>query len=296
LFSFPIKYHEPVFRPPSEAYSLILQITIGCSWNCCAFCEMYTSKNFRVKPEEEIFTEIDKLAEFFPETRKIFLADGNAMVLSSDKLLKVLEYLNDKFPRLTRISAYAIPKDLKNKTLDELTALQKAGLKLIYVGIETGDDELLKLINKGETSESTVNSMNKAKDAGIKSSVMIINGLGGRKYSSQHALHSAKVINQIQPEYLSTLVLSFPFGVGHFRAKFGDGFVEMNILDLLQEQKLFISNLDLKETVFRSDHASNYLILKGNLNRDQKLLLSQLDSAIHAPEHANLRKEWERGL
>jgi radical SAM superfamily enzyme YgiQ (UPF0313 family) len=296
LFSFPIKYHEPVFRPPSEAYSLILQVTIGCSWNRCAFCEMYTSKNFRVKPEEEIFTEIDQMAQFFPDTRKIFLADGNAMVLSSDKLLRILAYLNHKFPRLTRISAYAIPKDLKNKTLDELMALQKAGLKLIYVGIETGDDVLLDLINKGETAESTVASMKKAKEAGIKSSVMIINGLGGRKYSSQHAINSAKVVNLVQPEFLSTLVLSFPFGVGHFRAKFGGEFVEMNILDLLHEQKLFISNLNLKDSVFRSDHASNYLILKGILNRDQQNLISQIDLAIQAPEHANLRKEWERGL
>lgn len=296
MFSFPIKYHEPVFRPPSEAYSLILQVTIGCSWNRCAFCEMYTSKNFRVKPEEEVFAEIDKMADFFPDTRKIFLADGNAIVLSSDKLMRILAYLNHKFPRLTRISAYSIPKDLKNKTLDELTALQKAGLKLIYVGIETGDDVLLDLINKGETAESSVNLMNKAKEAGIKSSVMIINGLGGKKYSTQHAMNSAKVVNLVQPEFLSTLVLSFPFGVGHFRTKFGGEFVEMNILDLLQEQKLFISKLNLNGTVFRSDHSSNYLVLKGILDRDQQNLIIQIDKAIQAPEHANLRMEWERGL
>jgi len=257
---------------------------------------MYALKKFAVRPEEEVFSEIDKMAEFFPGTRKVFLADGNAVVLGTTKLLKILQYLKLKFPFLNRISSYAIPKDLKNETIEELMALQEAGLKLIYVGVETGDDQLLKLLNKGETVASTSSSMNKIKEAGIKCSVMIINGLGGRKFSRQHASNSAKVINQIQPEYLSTLVLSFPFGVGHFRTKFGGEFVEMNILDLLEEQKLFISNLALKETVFRSDHASNYLVLKGILNRDQNILLNKLDVAIKAPEHAGLRKEWERGL
>ena len=296
MFSNPIKYDEPVFRPPSEAYSLILQPTIGCSWNRCAFCEMYASKKFRVKSEKDIFLDIDDAASYLPDTRKIFLGDGNAMVLGHEKLMRIINYLNGKMKRLSRISAYAIPKDMKNKSVEELRSLQKAGLKLIYVGLETGDNGLLKMINKGETAESMIASMQKAKEAGIKSSVMIINGLGGKQYSPQHAINSAKVINAIQPEYLSTLVLSFPYGVGHFQQRFAGDFEELNLLGILHEQHSFISNLELESTIFRSDHASNYLVLKGILNRDKQLLLDKLQSAIDAPEMANLRQEWQRGL
>ena len=295
LFS-PITYDEPVFRPPSEAYSLIIQLTIGCSWNKCAFCEMYTSKKFRIRPINEIFAEIDKTAEIYPDVKKVFLADGNAMVLSTAKLLKVIEYLNKKFPRLTRISAYAIPKDLENKTVLELKQLLEVGLKLIYVGIETGDDELLQMINKGETSLSTIESMQKVRESGIKSSVMIINGLGGRQYSQQHAENSAKVVNAIQPEFLSTLVLSFPFGMEHFKSRFHGEFFPLNILGLLKEQKRFLLIAQLHETVFRSDHASNYLVLKGMLGRDKERMLNEIDKAISHPDHANLREEWQRGL
>jgi radical SAM superfamily enzyme YgiQ (UPF0313 family) len=243
-----------------------------------------------------LFAEIDQAALHFPKTRKVFLADGNAMVLSTDKLTRILNYLNDKFKNLIRITAYAIPKDLKNKTVDELISLKEGGLKMIYVGIETGDDELLKLINKGETAESTISSMKKAKQAGIKSSVMIINGLGGKHFSVQHSENSTKVINAIQPEFLSTLILSFPYGVDHYEKRFAGEFEEMNILELLSEQHTFISNLNLESTIFRSDHASNYLSLKGILGRDKQLFLGQLQSALAAPEFANLRQEWQRGL
>lgn len=296
MFFNPIAYDQPVFRPPSEGHSLILQVTNGCSWNRCAFCEMYTSKKFRIKPVGKVTEEIDTAAKYFPDTRKIFLADGNAMVLSVDKLLEILEYLGKTFPRLTRISAYAIPRDLQNKSVGDLRKLQNAGLKLIYAGIETGDDALLEMIEKGETGESTIRSMSKARAAGIKSSVMIINGLGGKKFTAQHVENSAKVINAIQPEFLSTLVLSFPYGVDHFKSKFKGDFLEMNILDLLAEQKVFLQNLDLSETVFRSDHASNYLVLKGILNRDKTQMIKNLEAAIEAPEMAGLRQEWQRGL
>ena len=296
MFYNQIQYDEPVFRPPSEGYSLILQPTIGCSWNCCAFCEMYASKKFRVKSEEEIFSDIDNATNYNPDVRKVFLGDGNAMVLSTDKLLNILNYLNEKIKSLSRVSAYAIPKDMKNKSIDELRLLREAGLKLIYVGLETGDDGLLKTINKGETVESMIASMQKAKEAGIKSSVMIINGLGGKRYSGLHAVNSAKLINAIQPEFLSTLVLSFPYGVKHFQKRFGGEFEEMNILGLLHEQHSFVANLELESTIFRSDHASNYLVLKGILNRDKQSLLDKLQCAIDAPEMANLRQEWQRGL
>jgi radical SAM superfamily enzyme YgiQ (UPF0313 family) len=296
LLFHPIKYDEPLFRPPSEAFSLILQVTIGCSWNKCAFCEMYTSKKFRVRSEEDVLKDINAARQWNPDLRKVFLADGNAMVLSSGRLMAVLFPLNDRFSKLSRISAYSLPKDLENKSVKELTELKNAGLTLIYVGIETGDDEILKLINKGETFESTINNLSKAKEAGIKISVMILNGLGGKKYSVQHALNSAKIINAIQPEFLSTLVLSFPFGMDHYKTRFKGTFEALDRSGLLKEIYLFISELRLENAVFRSDHASNYLILKGNLSRDRERILSQIETAIQNPEVTNFREEWQRGL
>ena len=213
-----MQYNTPLFRPPSEANSLIFQITLGCSWNKCAFCEMYTSIHFKVRKEEEIIDEINTAArEINYPIRKVFLADGDSMVLSTKKLLNILNVINKAFPKIQRISAYALPKNLSSKSLEELIELREAGLKLVYVGIESGDDELLKLIDKGETYASTIEGLLKAKQAGINSSVMILSGLGGLKYSEQHARNSAGILNKIQPLYASTLVLSFPFGVDGYK-------------------------------------------------------------------------------
>ncbi len=291
-----INYNEPLFRPPSEAYSLIFQVTLGCSWNKCTFCEMYTSKKFKVRKQEEIFNEIKEVAAITQDVRKIFLADANAMVLSSGKLLGILNELNNSFPRINRVSAYALPKDISSKTDEELSELRKAGLKLIYIGIESGDDEVLKSVNKGETFNSTVDGLLKAKKAGIKSSVMILNGLGGKKYSKQHAENSAKIINVIQPEFVSTLVLSYPFGIPHFKKRYNSDFIPLNKLELIEEMEIFLKNLNLENSIFRSDHASNYLVLKGILNRDKETLLKNIRNVLNNPESARLRQEWERGL
>ena len=293
---FPLEYNEPVFRPPSEAYSLILQLTLGCSWNRCAFCEMYSSKKFKVRKEEEIIREIKEVASISTDIKKVFLADGNAMVLSTSKLLRIINEINKTFPRVTRISAYALPKDISSKTDDELKQLSDAGLKLLYVGIESGDDELLRLINKGETFNSSVDGLQKARKAGIKLSVMILNGLGGKNYSLQHAINSAKAINLIQPEFLSTLVLSFPYGEDHFKKRFKGNFKALTTLELIEEMKIFIENLELENSVFRSDHASNYLVLKGNLNRDKQIFLNNINTVLQSPDDASLRPEWTRGL
>lgn len=295
MFNECINYNEPLFRPPSEAYSLIFQLTLGCSWNKCAFCEMYTSKKFKLRKEEEVFTEIESIKNK-ADIRKVFLADGNAFVLSYEKLSRVLRKLNDTFPKLNRISAYALPKDILAKTDKDLSNLVGLGLKLLYVGIETGDDELLKIINKGESRDSTIKALKRARKAGIKLSVMILNGLGGEKYLKQHALNSAAVVNSIQPEYLSTLVLSMPFGLEHFKAKYNDDFLQLSPIQLVYEMGLFIKNLELKNTIFRSDHASNYLVLKGILNRDKAELLNRINEVLRAPEAASLRPEWMRGL
>ena len=292
---FPIKYNEPLFRPPSEAESLILQVTLGCTWNKCAFCEMYGTKKFRVREEEDVFREIKSVASVQPGLRKLFLADGNPMVLSAKRLLNIINFAKQSFPKLRRVSTYALPTDLLSKTKEELIELKNAGLDLVYVGIESGDDEVLSMINKGETFRSTVDGLLKAREAGIKLSVITINGLGGTKYSEQHAVNSARILNAIQPEFASVLVLSFPFGVEKYQKKFNGDFREMSITDLLKEMELFMRNTELERTIFRSNHASNYLVLSGVLSKDKQAFLNAIDFAINNPESAGLREEWMRG-
>ena len=293
-----MRYIEPLFRPPSEGASLILQVTNGCSWNQCAFCEMYTApqKKFSVKPFAQIETELEEAAVRYAGVRRIFLADGDAMVLSMRRLLQILEAIQKYFPNLNRVSSYCLPRNVASKSTEELEALRNAGLSLVYVGAESGDDELLNIINKGETFASTASALNKLHQAGIKSSVMILNGLGGQALSQQHALNSARLVNETQPHYLATLVVSFPLGEQRFRTHFPSGIDLLDQRGLFQELEQFISHTELENTIFRSDHASNYLALKGVLGKDKQRLLGMLHTAQHAPEKLALRQEWQRGL
>lgn len=291
---FALKYDEPLFRPPSEAYSLIFQITRGCSWNQCTFCEMYTTKDFKAKKREKNIDDITQAAIQFPETRKVFLADGDAMVLSSERLLEILQLLKQSFPRLTRVGIYASTRNLLTKSPQELQELRDAGLKIIYVGVESGDDVILERNHKGETFKTTVEGLIRAHEAGIQSSVMILTGMGGTERSSQHAIASAQVLNETQPHFASTLVLTFPFGVTHYVKRLGLPFELPDKNGLLAELQTMISQLELKETIFRSDHASNYLSLKGILNRDKEKLLEQIAFAMG--NNGTLRPEWLRGL
>jgi len=296
MFFPPIQYEQPLFRPPSEARSLILQITSGCSWNKCAFCEMYTSKSFKFKPFDTVQQEIKQVVSSGLKFNKVFLADGDAMVLSANRLMPILNEIKTKLTKIRRISAYARPSDFAKKTIEELKELKSAGLDLAYVGVESGDDEVLKNINKGETFKSTVEGLLKAKEAGIKLSVMILNGLGGKELSRQHAINSAKVLNEVQPEFASTLVLSLPLGEAHFKNRYTSNFTMLNKLELIEEMGIFLKQTELNQTVFRSDHASNYLILKGILSKDKNSLLNKINDVLSNPQLANLREEWERGL
>lgn len=294
---YPIDYIEPVFRPPSEAQSFILPLTNGCSWNKCTFCEMYTQeqKKFRARKEEEVFADIERVAKAVPQTRRVFLADGDAMILPTRRLKVVLQKLQASFPHLERITSYCLPRNLAKKTTEELKELKALGLDMLYVGLESGDDFVLDMVNKGETFESSVSALKKIRDSGIRSSVMVLNGLGGQRYSEQHALNSAKAVNSAQPDYVSTLVVSFPMGEERYRERFID-WEPLNQRQLFKELRAFIGHLELENTVFRSDHASNYLPLKGVLGRDKARLLAELDTAIHQPEKVSLRQEWQRGL
>ncbi len=294
----PIRYVEPVYRPPSEAESLILPLTDGCSWNKCTFCEMYTApqKRFRPRGEEEVFESIRRCGEQFGGSlKRVFLADGDAMTLSTRRLAALLAAIRRDLPGVRRVSSYCLPRNLRKKSAAELAELAELGLSLVYVGAESGDDEVLARVNKGETFATTREALEKLQEAGIKRSVMILNGLGGEALSRQHALNSAALINAAQPEFLATLVVSFPQGEARLRGSF-PGWEPLGVLGLMQEMELFVSELDLKRTVFRSDHASNWLILKGTLGADKPRLLQELRAAIAAPEAAPLRPAWSRGL
>lgn len=294
----PIDYIEPVFRPPSEARSLILQVSNGCSYNNCTFCEMYTSpqKKFKPKAIAEIEKEIKTVAAKMPDMTRFFLADGDAMTLSFRRLKEILECINQHFPNRERVTAYCLPRNIKKKTVEELAELKELGLTMVYVGCESGDDKVLECVQKGETFETSKDALVKLKSAGIKSSVMILNGLGGRKFSEQHAINTARLMNETQPEFVSTLVVSFPMGDERFRAGFNGDFEPLAQSDLFQEIRTFIANLELTDTVFRSDHASNYLVLKGNLGEDKQEMLDKIDLALNKPGAIPLRQEWQRGL
>ena len=293
-----LSYIEPVFRPPSEARSLILQVTNGCSWNNCTFCDMYTQeqKKFRARKEEEIEQDIIKAAASGVPFEKVFLADGDAMVLPMRKLEVILRLIKHHLPTVRRVSSYCLPRNLLKKSVDDLVLLKSLGLDILYVGCESGDTEVLGFVSKGETYESQRDALIKIKEAGLRSSVMILNGLGGPNYSEQHAINSARLMNETQPDYLSTLVVSFPLGEDRLRKGFNDNWSLMDQTGLFLELKHFITHLDLKNTIYRSDHASNYLPLKGTLGQDKAALLEQIDTALYQPNKIRLRQEWQRGL
>lgn len=294
----PIRYVEPVFRPPSEAASLILPVTDGCSWNKCTFCEMYTApqKKFLARSEDEVLESIRLTGQRYGgELRRVFLTDGDALVLPTRRLVTILEAIKTHLPAVRRVSSYCLPRNLRKKSQAEIDELAAAGLKMVYVGAESGDDQVLAAVDKGETYATTCESLDKLGAAGITRSVMILNGLGGKALSMQHAENSARLANAMQPEYLSTLVVSFPQGEERFRAGF-PGWEPLDQHALFVEMERFLSCLELKRTVFRSDHASNWLVLKGTLGADKERLLAQVRQAIAAPEAAHLRPAWARGL
>jgi len=278
-------YHEPVFRPPAEADSVIVQVTLGCKWNQCRFCEMYSTKKFAVKSFETLKKEVTLLAGLHPETARVFLGDGDIFSADKDFVVKTLQLIKKSFPNLKRISAYASSREMGKYTAEELTEIKKAGLSLLYVGIESGDDEVLFLVKKGVTALQQINTLKQARQIGFKLSVMILNGLGGKKYSTQHAINSALLLNEIQPELLSLLVISFPMGQDHFRSRLDEDFHPLSQLETLKEMRLLIQYLELNQTVFRSDHASNYLVFRGGLNRDKERFLDQLDHIIENTVH-----------
>jgi radical SAM superfamily enzyme YgiQ (UPF0313 family) len=263
---------------------------------------MYTQpqKRFRPKPQATIEQELAAVAQAADRggvtPRRVFLADGDAMTLSARRLELILRAIRSHLPGVQRVSSYCLPRNLKNKTVEQLAALRDLGLELFYVGCESGDDFVLERVSKGESFASSLAALCKIKGAGARSSVMILNGLGGRRFSEQHAVNSARLMNQAQPEYLSTLVVSFPTGMERFQAGFEGAFEPLDQPGLFREMHLLLETLELENTIFRSDHASNYLVLKGTLDRDKQSLLATVRAALERPGAVPLRPEWARGL
>ena len=271
-------YIEPLFRPPSEARSLIFQITVGCSQNTCTFCGMYKMKSFRIRPEGEILEEIAGIPERYRQhIDRVFLADGDALIYPHNGLVILLDALKVAFPRLTRVGAYASPNSLMSKTPDQLRLLREKKLRILYYGLESGDDATLTAIRKGFTAEEMATQAIKAREAGMKLSVTAILGLAGRARSLEHARGTAAWVNRVSPEYFSLLTLFH-----RHNEEFVRNLEQCTRRELMLEARELLINLNPRHTILRSNHVSNFLTLAGSYPKDRARLISDVDSAILA--------------
>ena len=279
-------YDYPLYRPPSEANSVIFQVTLGCSFNKCSFCNMYRTKEYSERPWAEIKNEIDIVSKSFPQTERIFLADGDAINLHTEKLIQILDYIKKKFPNLQRISCYAMPKNLLQKSPEELTQLNNKGLSMLYIGIETGNDILLKKITKGATSKSIIDACNRAKMCGFIISCMIILGIGGKKYSVAHIKETARVVSAVSPNFLAALTLIIEDGVyDEFMKKFDEPFEALDDSLILNELEMLLNDMNpVSPMVFRANHASNVYSIGGNLPEDKEKMITLVRNLKGHPE------------
>ena len=287
-------YDTPVFRPPSEARSFILRVTRGCAHNKCTYCNMYRGVPFQILSDEEISRQIALAVHYGKESvRRVFLADGDALVLPTAKLLKILQALRENFPKLQRVASYAAPKDILRKSEEELRQLKEAGLQLLYYGMETGDDITLKAVNKGVNAAEAIEAGRRVTASGMKLSLMVILGLAGKEGSQRHALETAKAINIIQPTMLSALCLMLYRG-SELLDQFENGeFNPLSPQGLMEELHLMMQNVDLpqdKHCLFRSNHVSNYVQLAGTLPKDKDRLLREI---AYSAQQLGKLKSWD---
>lgn len=284
-----MKYYGNVFRPPSEARSLIIQATIGCSHNKCTFCYMYKDEPFIIREMDDVIADLEEEREYFKYYERVFIADGDALIIPTDKLLKLLQYINLNMPNVKRISSYATAKDINLKTEEELKELFDNGLEMLYIGFESGDEEILKDINKGLTTKDYINAMEKVKKVGFKSSITIIAGLGGIDKWEQNALGTANIISITKPDFVSYLTVRLYENADLYRDYLSGKFKMPSAEQILFEMRKFLENVDSEGTVFRSNHASNYVLLGGTLNKDKDALIAQIDDTLR-------RKNFRPGM
>lgn len=291
-----MRYYGTIIRPPSEARSYILQVTYGCSHNQCTFCPTYLDKPFKVRPLDQVLEDISMAGHVDQDTRRVFLADGNALVLDYQHLITIIDALHTAFPNLQRIGIYANARDILKKSTRELKMLNEKDLSIIYLGLESGSDAVLKRIHKGATVRRMIDAVQKAQDSGIKVSLIALLGLGGVELSSEHAIKTGQAISVMSPRYLSLLTLMVVPGTPlHEEMKQGS-FALPRPLDLLREMRTILEHTDVcSGCIFRSNHASNYLPLAGTLPKDKEKLLDTIDQALKQGDSC-LRREWTRGL
>ena len=291
-----LNYDAPLYRPPSEANSLIFQVTLGCSFNQCSFCDMYRSKEYSERTWDEVKGEIDMMAKIMPDTQRVFLADGDAINLSTEYMVKILKYIREKFSSIERISCYAMPMNLLKKTPEDLQKLHDAGLNMLYLGIESGSDIVLRKVTKGATSKTIIKACNKAKDIGFKLSCMVILGLGGKKYSKENAIETGKVISASKPDFVGALTLYLENGIkDEFITKWGGEFVKIDDNESLEELELLVSNINAEnQIVFRANHGSNAYNIAGTFPQDKDEMLEKIGWLNKHPE--NVRPEGLRGF
>ena len=275
-----IPYEGRVFRPPSEAYSLIVQATIGCSHNRCTFCDMYKEKRFRVRRLEEVKADFDLARAAYQRVERIFLADGDALMCPAAHLAEILRYIREKFPECERVTSYGSPKSILVKTQEELNELHELGLEMVYLGLESGSDEVLRRVNKGETAAEIVRAGQVVKAAGMKLSVTAIAGLGSLERSEEHAVQTARALSEMKPEYIGLLTLLFELPTPLMRDWEEGRFYLMEPVEIAAETLTLLENIDSEGSVFRANHASNYVNLAGTLNRDRESMCARLREAL----------------
>lgn len=275
-----MRYEGSLYRPPSEAYSLIVQATIGCTHNKCTFCSMYKDKKFRVRPTEEVIEDLKIGRERYTKVKRIFIADGDALAIKNSELEKILLFIKENFPECERVGIYGSPKAILSKTDEELKRLKDLGIGIVYLGVESGSEKILKAINKGVSRDEMVKAGKKVVESGIKLSITLISGIGGKENSYEHAIESAKIINQINPDYVGLLTLIIDEGVPLYKDLQSGKFVLLSPKEVLLETKTMVENINIDNCIFRSNHASNYVSLKGTLLQDKDLILSQINEGL----------------
>ena len=287
-------YSGAVYRPPSEAYSLIVQVTVGCSHNKCAFCNMYKAKQFSITPIAQVMEDLRWARSKYDRIARVFLADGDALILPTEHLLGILDFIREEIPECERVATYASPRSILGKTPEDLKKLRQAGLSMAYLGLETGNEALLQKINKGVTVAQQIECGRKLKEAGMTLSVTAINGLSGSNGDWEaHAVDTAHALNAMRPDFIALLTLRIYTGTPMAQWIQEGSLVMPQPMELIRETRLFLSEIDCPGAVFRSNHASNYLVLKGTLNQDREALIAQCDAALRG--EAQLRKYVELG-
>ncbi|MFR2774751.1 MAG: radical SAM protein [Anaerostipes sp.] len=289
-----MRYEGAVYRPPSEAYSLIIQVTIGCSQNDCIFCNMYKEKRFRMRKLEEVLSDFAEARAKYRTVKKIFLADGDALICRMDYLEAILQFIQEHFPECTQVTAYGSPRSVLLKKQEELKKLRELGLSMIYMGLESGNAEVLKFMKKGATPDEMIEAAGKIHEAGIRLSATAISGLGGRKLWREHAQDTGKVLSKMKPEYVGLLTLMVEEDLPLADEIRQGNFELLTPYDILIETKELLKNIDCPGCIFRSNHASNYVNLRGTLNEDREFMIGLLDEAIQGNIH--LKSEWMRGF